>query len=147
MNEAIESCRALLRGKFSAMERHIDDLRLSALNSKQCAVDDVESRLAALEYSITPTGGGQKLPTSARRKTTTVSITDQPVGKARRVASSSIDACAVRAERRALATLRRLSRSIDEAECAVVRAMLMRMDAAAAESCTIGPISSGAECA
>jgi hypothetical protein len=93
MNEAIENSRAILRRKYLAMERHIDDVNLSALNNNEYAT------------------------------------------------SSRIDASAEQAERCALARLKHLSRSIDEAECAVVRAMLLRMDAAAPDRDTNHPAS------
>jgi hypothetical protein len=137
VNEAIEDGRAFLRRKFSAMERHIDDLRLIALNNNDCAVVEVESRLAALESSTSGQGAGRKAraQTRATSVTMTKSTRGQKALRRRRAAFRRIDSCAEQAERFAAELLQRLSRHVDEAECAVVRAMLMRMDAEAALGC------------
>jgi hypothetical protein len=116
-DDALGRSCALIWARFSALQRHIEDLRSSARDNTECANADVNDRLVALA------GVRTRGSTTAR----------QPPLR-RHTVCARLDASARRAERRALGRLQRLSRNIAETELALVRAMLIRMDADTARS-------------
>jgi hypothetical protein len=121
MNEEIETCLArlhtkldaiaILQAKLDAMEGHIGGLKVSVMNTTEDAMADADARLAEIE---------KRTPSCSGRGRTHAT----PQSALIRLGTND-----VRAEGSAVAALQRVSRSIDEAERAVVKAVLLEIDA------------------
>jgi hypothetical protein len=118
---------AMLRAKLDDIERHIEGLERGALNAAEDLIADGKSRLAAMKSHAPPVRVLSSHGTTRRQATTAKTASGSAVPAD--CGFDDLGGAAEQSQRYALATLQRVSKCIDEAETAVVRAVLIGMEA------------------